>query len=141
MIRHLRILAVDDDAVILEVLATYFSDRGYYVQTRLNGREALDALREEEFDLVISDIDMAGMNGFEFLRLARRNHPSLGIILMTAFEDRFPVSEALSAGADGYITKPFSLKKLSLIFDSAYWAAISREDWWLAHSEGSDDQL
>ena len=134
MISKLNVLLVDDDPSILEILEAFLQERGYLVECRGNAAEALDALRDQNFDLVISDIEMAGMNGFEFLKIARRNYPGLGIVLMSAYEESYPMSEALRAGADGYISKPFSLDKLSLIFNRAYWNALSRQDWWEAHT-------
>jgi DNA-binding NtrC family response regulator len=134
MISKLNVLLVDDDRSILEILEAFLTERGYHVECRGNGVEALDALRDYSFDLVISDIEMAGMNGFEFLKIARRNYPELGIVLMTAYEDSYPMSEALRAGADGYISKPFTLEKFSLIFERAYWSALSRQDWWETHA-------
>lgn len=137
MISHLKVLVIDDELTILDVLETYLRERGYTVEARTNGEEGLAVLRDHDFDLVISDINMVGMNGFEFLRIARANYPELGIILMTAYEEEHPLSEALRAGADGYISKPFTLKKFSLIFDQAYWNAVQREDWWASHSDSS----
>ena len=58
---------------------------------------------------------------------------AMAIIIMTAFESEFPMSTALGAGADGYLSKPFNLKSLSLLFEEAYWKAISRHDWWDKH--------
>lgn len=137
MIKHLRVLVVDDDPAILEVLTAHLLSKGYSVEAKPNAHDALDAVRRTPFDLVISDVRMAGMNGFEFIRIVRANFPSIGIVIMTAFEDEFPLSEALRAGADGYIKKPFSLSKFSLIFERAYWHALKREDWWEQHK---DDQ-
>lgn len=134
MIKNLNVLLVDDDVAILEVLEAFLQSKAYQVVCRTNGSEAVDALRDYDFDLMISDIEMAGMNGFELLQIARRNYPNLGIVLMTAYESAYPMSEALRAGADGYISKPFSLEKFSLIFERAYWSALSRQDWWEAHS-------
>jgi DNA-binding response OmpR family regulator len=135
MIKPLKILAVDDDLSILEVLATYLGNCGHEVITCASGEAGLDALDRTSIDLVLSDIAMAGMNGFEFLRAVRERNSGIGIILMTAYDDFYPISEALRAGADGYITKPFNLKKFSLIFEEAYWNALSRQDWWARHSD------
>ena len=77
---------------------------------------------------------MAGLNGFELLRSTRDRYSDIGFVLMTAYEKQYPMSQALEAGADGYISKPFTLKKLSLIFEQAYWHALSRQDWWDAHA-------
>lgn len=134
MIKNLKILLVDDDPEILELLTTFLAAKGFYVTARASGREGIDALRETSFDLVLSDIAMAEMNGFEFLKIVRKNHPGIGIILMTAYDEQYPLSEALRAGADGYITKPFNLQKFSLIFEEAYWNALSRQDWWAKHA-------
>lgn len=136
MIRNLNILIVDDDPAVTEVLQAYFDAKGYKVTTCSSGWEALERLDGDDFDLVLSDIEMAEGNGFEVVSEARARHPRTGIILMTAYDDKYPLSEALRAGADGYITKPFSLKKLSLIFERAYWSALSRLDWWEQHDDG-----
>ena len=130
----LRILLVDDDAATLEVITIYLESRGHSVNACEGGQEALDVLDDHAFDLIISDVQMAGMNGFELLRAVRKRVPEVGFILMTAYEDKYPLSEALEAGADGYISKPFSLSKFSLIFEQEYWTALSRQDWWEKHS-------
>jgi len=130
----LRILLVDGDAATPEVIAIYLESRGHSVNACEGGQEALDVLDDHAFDLIISDVQMAGMNGFELLRAVRKRVPDVGFILMTAYEDKYPLSEALEAGADGYISKPFSLSKFSLIFEQEYWTALSRQDWWEKHS-------
>ncbi len=133
MIKHLRVLVVDDDPTIIDVLSAFLETKGYSVHTCSNGQQGLEAIEQEEFDLVISDIEMAGVNGFELLRQTRKNYPRIGIVLMTGYEEAHPLSSALRAGADGYISKPFSLRKFSLIFEQAYWNALSRDDWWEEH--------
>ncbi len=135
MIKHLNILVVDDDTGVTDLLGAFLDSRGYSVQTCHNGRDALALVERETFDLVISDIEMAEMNGFELLRQIRAAYPKIGIVLMTGYTENHPLSEALRAGADGYISKPFSLRKFSLIFEQAYWNALSREDWWSAHED------
>ncbi|MCH7960267.1 MAG: response regulator [Candidatus Hydrogenedentes bacterium] len=136
MLNDLRILVVDDDASLLEVVATYLESNGHIVRSCESGEDALDAMKDQEFDLVLSDVAMAGLNGFELLRATRDLYPDIGFVLMTAYEKQYPLSEALEAGADGYLSKPFTLKKLSLIFERAYWKALSRSDWWDAHTVG-----
>lgn len=135
MIKHLNVLVVDDDPAILEVVAAHLRSKGYRVESKPCAADALEVMRQTPFDLVISDVKMAGMNGFEFIRIVRANFPGIGIVIMTAYEDEYPLSEALRAGADGYITKPFSLSKFSLIFERAYWHALSRQDWWEQHKD------
>jgi two-component system response regulator FlrC len=135
MIKHLRVLVVDDDPTVVDTLSTFLDTKGYTVHTSGNGHQALEAMERQEFDLVISDIEMAGINGFELLRQTRHNYPQIGIVLMTGYEETHPLSVALRAGADGYISKPFSLRKFSLIFEQAYWNALSRDDWWHEHDD------
>lgn len=133
MLKDLRILVADDDPSILEIVATYLNSLGHHTVTCPDGAEGLKILAEDEFDLIVSDVRMAGLNGFEFLRTARLLCPDIGFVIMTAYEDRYPLSEALRAGADGYISKPFTFNKFSLIFERAYWTALSRQDWWENH--------
>jgi len=136
MLTDLRVLVVDDDPSILEVLETYLTGKGFEVRCASGGLEGLAALADGPYDLVLSDIQMAGCNGFELLRAAREAAPGSAIILVTAYEEDYPLSAALEAGADGYLSKPFSLSKFSLIFERAFWSALSRQDWWLAHDDG-----
>ncbi len=130
MIKHLRILVVDDDPLVIELLTSFLEGRGSDVRTCSSGEEAWRALSDTEYDLLVSDIDMTGMDGFELLRKTRATYPRIGIVLMTAYDDRYPLADALRAGADGYLSKPFSLRKFARIFERAYWNALSRADWW-----------
>lgn len=136
MLTDLRILVVDDDPSVLDVLDAYLTRKGFRVRCAGGGLEGLAALDEGPYDLVLSDIQMAGCDGYALLRAARERAPGCAIILMTAYDDRYPLSAALEAGADGYLSKPFSLAKFSLIFERAFWSALSRQDWWLAHDDG-----
>lgn len=139
MLKELRVLIVDDDPGILETLGDYIRGLGHHVTGRRNVQEALDALRDEEFSLVITDAQMEGMDGLELARRVRANYPDIAILMMTAHESQYPMSAALRAGADGYISKPFSLRKFALIFERSYWEALSRLDWW--HARGGDAQV
>ena len=139
MLKDLRVLIVDDDQGILETLGDYIRGLGHHVSGRRNGQEALDALRDGNFSLVITDAQMEGMDGLELARRIRSNYPGIAILMMTAHESQYPMSAALRAGADGYISKPFSLRKFALIFERSYWEALSRMDWWYAR--GGDVQV
>ena len=79
MIKHLKVLVVDDDTGILEVVSTHLRSKGYLVESKTSAASALDLMRRMPFDLVISDVKMAGMNGFEFIKnrpgqLSRHRH-------------------------------------------------------------------
>ncbi len=130
LLRELDIAVVDDDHSILEIVGAYLESKGHQVAVFETGEQGLEAVNSREYDLVVSDVHMAGVNGFELLKATRARYPDIGFVLMTAYEERYPISHALGAGADGYISKPFNLNRFSLIFDRAYWSALSREDWW-----------
>lgn len=140
MLDRLNVLIVDDDGTMLDVLSAFLEERGNNVTACGSGEDALAAFQTGSYDLVISDIEMAGMNGYELITAIRALDSNAGIVLMTAYDHEHPLSEALRAGADGYISKPFSLRKFSLIFEQAYWTALSRSDWWETHKVKTGSQ-
>jgi two-component system KDP operon response regulator KdpE len=110
--RNPSILIVDDEPQIRRVIKAALSKQGYVVADARNGEAALDMIREERFDMVILDRNMPGIGGLETCRTIR-DTSDMGIIMLTvrkAEEDRI---EALDAGADDYVTKPFSMPELS----------------------------
>lgn len=125
-----RILIVEHGEESLNTMQAYFADRGFEVEARSNTREGLDLLRERRFDLLLADLTIMGNTGFDLITTARAMLPGIGIILMIGPSALHSLSEALVAGADGYLTKPFTVEKLSLIFEEPYWRALSRSDWW-----------
>ena len=130
MPRSLNVLIVEDDPCVLESLAGHLTALGHRVTPCRDAVKALAALRQQSFQLLVTDAEMEGMNGLELIRQVRKSHPDLGIILMTAYEGKYPMADALLAGADGFLSKPFSLRTFSMIFERSYWEAVSRPDWW-----------
>ena len=106
-----RILVVDDEPQIRRVMRTTLVAQGYSVADARTGEEALDALRKERFDLVLLDLNMPGIGGFETCRLIRGSSEVAIVVLSVRSAERDKV-EALDAGADDYITKPFSVPEL-----------------------------
>jgi two-component system, OmpR family, KDP operon response regulator KdpE len=106
-----NILVVDDESQITRVLRTTLSGHGYTVRTAGDGDEALEVMREWSPDLVITDLSMPNMSGLELCRRIRAKSQLPIIILSVRGEDKMKV-EALDAGADDYITKPFSMNEL-----------------------------
>ena len=104
-----NILLVDDDANLSTVLADYLRSRGYVVENATNGKEAWELLLVKRYDLVISDIMMPKMNGFELLKLLRSQYLDLPVVILTAKTDRDDVIRAYEFGCDDYVTKPFSM--------------------------------
>jgi len=106
-----RILVVDDEPQIRRVMRTTLVARGYVVSTARNGEEALEKVREERFDLVLLDINMPGIGGMEACRIIR-SQSDIPIVILSIRNAEKEKVDALDAGADDYVTKPFSMPEL-----------------------------
>jgi two-component system, OmpR family, KDP operon response regulator KdpE len=106
-----RILIVDDEPQIRRVLHVALVGRGYEAEDASTGMDALGALRESRFDLVLLDMNMPGMTGLETCR-AIRSGSEIAIIMLTVRNSEWDKVAALDAGADDYVTKPFSTPEL-----------------------------
>lgn len=104
-----NILLVEDDVNLSAVLADYLRSKDYNVEQAHNGAEAWDLLSIKHYDLVISDIMMPKMNGYELLKLMRQKNERLPIIMLSAKTDRDDIIHAYELGCDDYVTKPFSM--------------------------------
>jgi CheY-like chemotaxis protein len=109
-----KILVVDDEPAVCEVVKEFLESRGYRVVTALSGQEALAAVRRERPDLVLLDILMPGMNGLEVLQRIRQMDPSAGVIMLTAVKDEEVARQAMQQEAYDYLTKPVDLDYLEL---------------------------
>ncbi len=107
-----RILTVEDDERIRTAVRLALEDEGWVVDEASNGEEALDRFRREAADVVLIDIMLPGIDGFEVCRSIRRNS-DVPIVMVTARSDTHDVVAGLEAGADDYLTKPFQPKELS----------------------------
>ncbi|MDP9440234.1 MAG: response regulator, partial [Actinomycetota bacterium] len=105
------ILLVDDDAALLEVTSIVLASEGYRVVTAGDGTEALRALDDEDLDLVILDVMLPRMSGFEVLKKMREGS-DVPVVLLTAKSQSVDKVVGLELGADDYITKPFDTKEL-----------------------------
>ena len=106
-----RILVVDDDPQIRRVMRVTLTGQGYEVDDAKSGESALDKIRDERFDLVLLDMNMPGMGGIETCR-AMREHSEIAIIMLTVRDTDTDKVEALDAGADDYVTKPYNAPEL-----------------------------
>lgn len=111
MAKHL-ILVVDDDVPILRLVRAKLQADGYSVMTAGNGEDALAALEQDRPDLVVLDLMMPGMDGFETMRRIREDS-NIPIILLTARTGASDKIQGLDLGADDYVTKPFNPDELS----------------------------
>ncbi|MFQ5689111.1 MAG: response regulator [Gemmatimonadota bacterium] len=111
-----RILVVDDEPDILSVLVYHLSREGFRVSTAVNGRSALAAAQRDLPDLVILDLMLPGLDGYEVLKALRRNERTdqIPVILLTARREERERIRGFEVGADDYVTKPFSAQELVL---------------------------
>lgn len=109
---NVRILLVEDDPALREALGDTLQLGGYQYRAVENAESALQALQEEGFELVISDVNMPGMDGHALQGLIRQRYPQLPVLLMTAFAAVERAVEAMRQGAVDYLVKPFEPKKL-----------------------------
>lgn len=121
----ITVLAVDDEPMMRTLLEKILLRDGYRVRTAEDGEAALQVLETEQVAIVLSDIKMPKLNGFELLKIVKAKYPEIGVIMMTAYGDTFTVKDALLLGADEYITKPFKSFEISLVVERAYWRIMS----------------
>ncbi len=106
-----KILVVDDEISLQETLAYNLKKQGYEVQTTGDGAEALELAREMEPDLIVLDVMLPGLDGFEICRILRREM-STPVLMLTARDDEIDRVVGLEVGADDYMAKPFSMREL-----------------------------
>ncbi|HXG51607.1 MAG TPA: sigma-54 dependent transcriptional regulator [candidate division Zixibacteria bacterium] len=109
------VLVVEDHDRLREQLGRFYEQLGYRVATAACGEEAIQRLGEEKFALVVSDVKMPGIDGFELTRHVREKYPETDIILITAFGNVQQAVEAMKIGASDYITKPFQPEAIRLV--------------------------
>ena len=114
-----RILVVDDEVGIVEVLRAIFRREGYRVKTACSAAEAIEALEDETYELMVSDVRMDPVDGIELLGKAREMQPHLAVIMMTAYAAVETAVEAMRKGAFDYICKPFKVDELLLTVQRA----------------------
>jgi DNA-binding response OmpR family regulator len=111
---EITVMVVDDDPNALDIVRTYLESRGYRVATAKDGNEAIAQLETVRPAIVLLDVMMPGMDGWEVARLIK-NHPdfsSTRVVMLTARSDFADKHEGLRAGADDYIVKPIQLREL-----------------------------
>jgi two-component system NtrC family response regulator len=114
-----RILVVDDDASLRRVTALQLQVAGYQVAEAPNAEHALATLRESQFDLVLCDLVMDGISGFQLLEILRAEQPNLIVVIITAFGTVENAVSAMKAGAWDYLTKPIHTDELQIVVNRA----------------------
>ncbi|WP_243371823.1 sigma-54 dependent transcriptional regulator [Geotalea sp. SG265] len=114
-----NILVVDDEQSMREFLAILLEREGYTVQQSENAPTALTVLETCQFDLVISDVNMPGLNGIQLLEEIKKKTPETGVLLITAFTTAEQAVEAMKLGAYDYIAKPFKVEEVKVLVKNA----------------------
>jgi two-component system, OmpR family, copper resistance phosphate regulon response regulator CusR len=109
---RIKILLAEDEKKIADTLARGLSELDYEVQTAYDGNIALRFFEAQDFDLVITDINLPGINGYELARIIRQRNEHVPIIMLTALSATDDKIEGFDAGADDYLVKPFEFREL-----------------------------
>jgi|YNPBryantNP2012_1023418.scaffolds.fasta_scaffold00734_2 putative two-component system response regulator len=126
-----KILIVDDDPFIRDIIFKCLQAEGYVCATVPNAEAALEQLEQDSFALIISDIMMPGKSGIELLTAVRERYPDTAFIMVTAVDDRETAVKALHLGAYGYVIKPFDMNEIIISVVNA----LERRRLWLNSKE------
>ncbi len=109
---HTRLLLVDDEKGFVDVLTNRLGRRGIQAVKAYSGTEALQALREAKFDVMVLDLKMQDLDGIEVLKIVRKMAPELPVIILTGHGSRTAAEDGMTLGAFDYLTKPCELNEL-----------------------------
>jgi len=109
-----KLLLLEDDLTLNETIVEYFEDEGYEVVSVYDGEEAISAIYENSFDLLLLDVNVPIMNGFDVLKEVRKSGNNTPAIYITSLNSMNSLEEGFESGCDDYIRKPFELKELQI---------------------------
>ena len=115
MSEKIKILVVDDAEVMRNLLTGVLTDAGYEVKAVSTGEKAVGEIKEDDYDVVITDLKMPGMNGLEVIKETKQINKDICIIAITAYPSVKSAVEAMREGAYDYITKPFDIEEIKLV--------------------------
>ncbi|KAA3635299.1 MAG: response regulator [Calditrichaeota bacterium] len=113
-----NILIVDDEEVIREFLTEVLSD-DFNIKTATDGDEAIELLKEQRFDLVITDMKMERVQGEEVVKFTKQKYPDTEVIVISGYSSLYSVSQTVNSGAYAFLSKPFSIKELMGTIENA----------------------
>ena len=105
---RVKILVVDDEELIRNLVVTFLSKVGHSCTTAMNGVDALNKMKTNKFDAIITDIKMPEMDGIFLIREISKHYPEIPVMVMTAYDEEYSAGTAISVGAREFIKKPFS---------------------------------
>jgi DNA-binding response OmpR family regulator len=110
----MKILLLEDDIVLNEIIEEHLVSQGYFVMPVYNGYDAEEILYKETFDLLLFDVNVPGIDGFDLLKNIRKNNIATPTIFLTSLDRISDIEKGFSSGCDDYIKKPFELKELDI---------------------------
>jgi len=117
--RPIRVLVVDDEKAVCDLLVSFLKSLSYEVDTAADGLEALDKYAHAHFDLVLTDLSMPNMDGLELARQLRELDDEAVVLMITGYPTIGSAVEAIKQGATDYITKPFALDEIKIRIEKA----------------------
>ena len=111
-LKEMKILLIDDDEWIRDSLELYFEGEGCHLLALETAEEGIEALKEQNYDIIMVDYRLPGMDGLEFLKRIQKTQPNALKLLITAYKSEGVVSEALKIGIQDFIEKPFTTKTI-----------------------------
>ena len=117
-LKSMKILIVDDDEWIRDSLEIFFEGEGCHLTALETAEEGIEALRRQDFDIIIADYKLPGMDGLKFLEFVKDTHPKSKKVLITAYRSNDAMNEAMRVGIEGVIEKPFTTKTLEACLTS-----------------------
>ena len=118
-VEQVRILVVEDEEIVRNLLYDTLSKMGYKVKTALDGQDAISQIEKEPFEMVITDLKMPGMDGLELLQRIQKINPDICVLIITAYSTVESAVSAMKLGAYDYICKPFELEEMKVIIEKA----------------------
>lgn len=113
----MKILLLEDDVILSEILTEHLSEQGYKVSCSYDGEDAYDKIMNERFDLMLFDVNVPYVNGFDLLKLLRDQHVNIPTVFITSLDNALDIKRGFELGCDDYLKKPFDLMELDARID------------------------
>ncbi|DAB27591.1 MAG: hypothetical protein A2513_01715 [Sulfurimonas sp. RIFOXYD12_FULL_33_39] len=108
----MKILLLEDDVILSEILSEHLSEKGYQVLSAYDGEDAYDKIVKNGYDLMLLDVNVPLLNGFELLKLLKEQHIHIPTIFITSLDSAYDLKKGFDLGCDDYLKKPFDLMEL-----------------------------
>jgi len=116
---HYSIMIIDDEKIVGDMAKMSLEREGYKIETFLNGETAMARLKEERFDVVVTDLKMKGIDGMEVLKTVKALYPGTKVIMITAFANLDTAIEALRGDVHDFFPKPVKIRELKVSIERA----------------------